>query len=49
MGTGESLNEHILGDHWPPTDIRLEMLEEAVEDSAGFFEFYRRELVPRLS
>jgi G6PDH family F420-dependent oxidoreductase len=30
IGTGENLNEHILGDHWPPTDIRLEMLEEAV-------------------
>jgi G6PDH family F420-dependent oxidoreductase len=31
VGTGESLNEHILGDRWPPHDIRLEMLEEAVE------------------
>src|SRR3954451_5469355 len=31
VGTGENLNEHILGDHWPPTDVRLEMLEEAVE------------------
>src|ERR671915_1028168 len=31
IGTGENLNEHILGDHWPPTDIRLEMLEEAVD------------------
>lgn len=30
VGSGEALNEHILGDHWPPTDIRLEMLEEAV-------------------
>ena len=30
VGSGENLNEHILGDHWPPTDIRLEMLEEAV-------------------
>jgi coenzyme F420-dependent glucose-6-phosphate dehydrogenase len=31
LGTGENLNEHILGDRWPPADIRLEMLEEAVE------------------
>lgn len=31
VGTGENLNEHILGDRWPPTEIRLEMLEEAVE------------------
>jgi G6PDH family F420-dependent oxidoreductase len=31
VGTGENLNEHILGDRWPPTEVRLEMLEEAVE------------------
>jgi G6PDH family F420-dependent oxidoreductase len=31
LGTGEALNEHILGDRWPPADVRLEMLEEAVE------------------
>ncbi|MGE5444034.1 MAG: TIGR03557 family F420-dependent LLM class oxidoreductase [Ignavibacteriales bacterium] len=31
VGTGENLNEHILGDHWPPADIRLEMVKEAVE------------------
>lgn len=30
VGSGEALNEHILGDHWPSTDVRLEMLEEAV-------------------
>ena len=30
VGTGENLNEHILGDHWPEADVRLEMLEEAV-------------------
>lgn len=30
VGTGEALNEHILGDRWPPADRRLEMLEEAV-------------------
>ena len=31
VGSGEALNEHILGDHWPEADVRLEMLEEAVE------------------
>jgi coenzyme F420-dependent glucose-6-phosphate dehydrogenase len=31
VGTGENLNEHILGDRWPPHDMRLAMLEEAVE------------------
>ena len=31
VGSGEALNEHILGDAWPPAEIRLEMLEEAVE------------------
>lgn len=31
VGTGENLNEHIAGDRWPPYQIRLEMLEEAIE------------------
>jgi coenzyme F420-dependent glucose-6-phosphate dehydrogenase len=31
VGTGEALNEHVLGDRWPRPEIRLEMLEEAVE------------------
>jgi G6PDH family F420-dependent oxidoreductase len=31
VGTGEALNEHIFGDAWPAEDVRLEMLEEAVE------------------
>lgn len=31
VGTGENLNEHILGDRWPAHDIRLEMLEESIE------------------
>lgn len=31
VGTGENLNEHILGDRWPSFDKRLEMLEEAIE------------------
>jgi G6PDH family F420-dependent oxidoreductase len=31
VGSGEALNEHILGDRWPEADERLEMLEEAVQ------------------
>ena len=31
VGTGEALNEHIFGDPWPTADVRLEMLEEAVD------------------
>jgi G6PDH family F420-dependent oxidoreductase len=30
VGTGEALNEHVLGDRWPEVEVRLEMLEEAV-------------------
>jgi G6PDH family F420-dependent oxidoreductase len=30
VGSGEALNEHILGDAWPEAAVRLEMLEEAV-------------------
>jgi coenzyme F420-dependent glucose-6-phosphate dehydrogenase len=31
VGSGENLNEHIVGRHWPETAVRQEMLEEAVE------------------
>ncbi|MFF3638828.1 LLM class F420-dependent oxidoreductase [Streptomyces sp. NPDC002250] len=31
VGTGEALNEHILGDRWPPAHVRLEMLEESIQ------------------
>jgi G6PDH family F420-dependent oxidoreductase len=31
VGTGENLNEHVLGDRWPSSGERLEMLEESVE------------------
>jgi G6PDH family F420-dependent oxidoreductase len=31
VGSGEALNEHILGDPWPGIDQRLSMLEESVE------------------
>jgi G6PDH family F420-dependent oxidoreductase len=30
VGSGEALNEHILGDPWPGIDARLSMLEESV-------------------
>lgn len=31
VGSGEALNEHVTGDRWPPADLRLSMMEEAVE------------------
>jgi coenzyme F420-dependent glucose-6-phosphate dehydrogenase len=31
VGSGENLNEHIVGEGWPSAPIRLDMLEEAVE------------------
>ena len=31
VGTGENLNEHITGEWWPPSEVRREMLEEAVD------------------
>jgi coenzyme F420-dependent glucose-6-phosphate dehydrogenase len=30
VGTGEALNEHVLGHRWPRPEVRLKMLEEAV-------------------
>ncbi|MCW2777949.1 MAG: putative dehydrogenase, partial [Frankiales bacterium] len=31
VGTGEALNEHVFGDAWPTAEVRMEMLEEAVD------------------
>jgi G6PDH family F420-dependent oxidoreductase len=31
LGTGEALNEHVLGDRWPRADERLDMLDEAID------------------
>jgi G6PDH family F420-dependent oxidoreductase len=31
VGTGEALNEHIVGGAWPPFSVRADMLAEAVE------------------
>jgi coenzyme F420-dependent glucose-6-phosphate dehydrogenase len=52
IGSGEALNEHVLGHRWPPAPVRLAMMEEALEvmralwtgeefDHAG--DFYRVE------
>lgn len=37
VGSGEALNEHILGAAWPNTQTRLEMLEEAVHVIRALF------------
>ncbi len=31
VGSGESLNEHITGQAWPPPDMRHDMLEDAID------------------
>ena len=38
VGTGENLNEHVVGARWPPTRIRAEMLEEAVTSSGELWQ-----------
>jgi coenzyme F420-dependent glucose-6-phosphate dehydrogenase len=38
IGTGENLNEHILGDHWPAYEERREMLIESMEVMRGLWE-----------
>ncbi|MFD7401763.1 LLM class F420-dependent oxidoreductase [Streptomyces sp. NPDC059866] len=30
VGTGEALNEHVVGHTWPPASVRMDMLEEAI-------------------
>ncbi|MFF7652175.1 LLM class F420-dependent oxidoreductase [Streptomyces sp. NPDC007983] len=37
LGSGENLNEHVVGSGWPAADIRQEMLEEAVEIIRALF------------
>jgi coenzyme F420-dependent glucose-6-phosphate dehydrogenase len=37
LGTGENLNEHVLGDRWPTPGTRREMLEEAVQVIRGLW------------
>ncbi|MFI9722026.1 TIGR03557 family F420-dependent LLM class oxidoreductase [Streptomyces sp. NPDC052396] len=38
VGSGEALNEHILGGRWPEASVRLEMLEEAIQLMRRLFE-----------
>jgi G6PDH family F420-dependent oxidoreductase len=37
VGSGEALNEHITGEHWPAAAVRHEMLEEAIEVMRGLW------------
>ena len=38
LGSGENLNEHVVGGGWPSVDIRHEMLTEAVEIIKALFD-----------
>src|SRR5918997_3516907 len=38
LGSGENLNEHVVGGGWPSVDVRHEMLAEAVEIIKALFE-----------
>jgi G6PDH family F420-dependent oxidoreductase len=38
VGTGENLNEHILGEVWPSAAVRREMLEEAIQVMRALWE-----------
>ncbi|MFN2607121.1 MAG: LLM class F420-dependent oxidoreductase [Acidimicrobiales bacterium] len=38
LGAGENLNEHVIGEDWPPADLRHEMLGEAVEIIRALFD-----------
>lgn len=37
VGSGEALNEHVLGDRWPAVDERLDMLRESLEVIRALF------------
>jgi G6PDH family F420-dependent oxidoreductase len=38
LGAGENLNEHVIGQGWPPVNVRHEMLVEAVTIIAALFD-----------
>ena len=38
LGAGENLNEHVVGEGWPPVNVRHEMLDEAIEIIRGLFD-----------
>jgi G6PDH family F420-dependent oxidoreductase len=38
LGAGENLNEHVVGQGWPPANVRHERLEEAIEIITALFD-----------
>lgn len=38
VGSGENLNEHVIGRGWPPVNVRHEMLDEALRIISSLFE-----------
>src|SRR3954447_4099932 len=38
LGAGENLNEHVVGEGWPPADVRQEMLVEAIRIIRDLFD-----------
>jgi G6PDH family F420-dependent oxidoreductase len=38
LGSGENLNEHVVGAGWPPVDVRQEMLVEAIHIIGDLFD-----------
>ncbi|WP_199435373.1 TIGR03557 family F420-dependent LLM class oxidoreductase [Qaidamihabitans albus] len=38
LGAGENLNEHVIGEGWPPVNVRHEMLGEAVQIIGEMFD-----------
>jgi G6PDH family F420-dependent oxidoreductase len=38
LGAGENLNEHVIGQGWPPANLRQEMLVEAIEIIRALFD-----------
>ncbi|WP_086819020.1 TIGR03557 family F420-dependent LLM class oxidoreductase [Allokutzneria sp. NRRL B-24872] len=38
LGSGENLNEHVVGEGWPSLDVRHDMLAEAVQIIHGLFD-----------
>lgn len=38
VGTGENLNEHVVGEGWPVYDVRIAMLKEAIEIMRALWE-----------
>jgi G6PDH family F420-dependent oxidoreductase len=38
LGAGENLNEHVVGEGWPPANVRHERFEEAIEIISALFD-----------